>query len=604
MAALLPPFPLFRAFDSLGLPLAGGLLYTYAAGTTTPLTTYTDNTGTVPNSNPVVLDSTGSANVWLASGVAYKFLLEDSNGNVQPGYPVDNITGGLTGSTGAPGSVWYNGSGTPSVSLGNNGDYYLDSSVNTTTSGNVYQKSSGVWAQIGNILGPAGSNINRVVNGRFYQGLSPWITSGSVAPTLGTGSSANSGSAQQFADQSISLPITSDGSIAQAFSVQALSGTQTLTFNTACYLAGSLAKNANSGLVKVYLFDGQAATETLIGTYNLTAISSTPSWTAQSIDVTANLPALGDYGLRFEIQAFTDNVGGTAGTKGTYTAVDDIKLITSSAGTAGPAGPAGPTGPAGPAGAALQRVTFNTAGTYSWTVPTGVNWADITCVGAGGGGGGAGTTAGGGGGGGGAAVKLRVPVTPGANLNVYVGTGGGGGTAGNGGVAGGNTYVGTVLSPLCLASGGSGGVSGSGTTPGSGAIGGPSGQTIYGYGQGSSSVNVPFLTTGASSYTVLDPYGYVIPGSNGGNGANGASNGLNSNPVGTYAGGTGGASDGTRGGGGAGGSSAFGAGRFGLPSVGGAVGRGYGGGGGSNASGSNGAGVSGSGGLVIIEYVG
>lgn len=74
-------FPVFRAFDANGNPLAGGKLYTYAAGTTTPLATYTDATGGTPNTNPVELDANGEANVWLGSA-AYKFVLQDATGAV------------------------------------------------------------------------------------------------------------------------------------------------------------------------------------------------------------------------------------------------------------------------------------------------------------------------------------------------------------------------------------------------------------------------------------------------------------------------------------------------------------------------------------------
>lgn len=65
-----------------GLPLAGGKLYSYQAGTSTPLATYTDRSGAVANANPVVLDSAGRADVWLSVNVAYKLVLEDSAGNV------------------------------------------------------------------------------------------------------------------------------------------------------------------------------------------------------------------------------------------------------------------------------------------------------------------------------------------------------------------------------------------------------------------------------------------------------------------------------------------------------------------------------------------
>ncbi len=74
--------------DSNGLPLSGGLLYSYAAGTSTPLATYTDSTGLTPNTNPVVLDSAGRANVWMGAN-SYKFVLEDANSNII--FTEDNI---------------------------------------------------------------------------------------------------------------------------------------------------------------------------------------------------------------------------------------------------------------------------------------------------------------------------------------------------------------------------------------------------------------------------------------------------------------------------------------------------------------------------------
>ena len=79
--------------DNNGDPLTGGLLYTYAAGTTAPQVTYTTNAGTIPNTNPIVLDSAGrTANeVWLTEGSVYKFVLKNSS-NVLIG-TYDNIVG-------------------------------------------------------------------------------------------------------------------------------------------------------------------------------------------------------------------------------------------------------------------------------------------------------------------------------------------------------------------------------------------------------------------------------------------------------------------------------------------------------------------------------
>jgi hypothetical protein len=69
-------------FDNNGNPLAGGLIYTYAAGTTTPAATYTTYTGGTANANPIVLDSAGRtpAQIWLTSGSSYKFVLQTSLG--------------------------------------------------------------------------------------------------------------------------------------------------------------------------------------------------------------------------------------------------------------------------------------------------------------------------------------------------------------------------------------------------------------------------------------------------------------------------------------------------------------------------------------------
>lgn len=79
----------FREFDANGAPLAGGKLYTYAAGTTTPLATYTDASGSVANANPIILDAAGRASVWLQPDVLYKFVLRDSADVVQ--YTEDNF---------------------------------------------------------------------------------------------------------------------------------------------------------------------------------------------------------------------------------------------------------------------------------------------------------------------------------------------------------------------------------------------------------------------------------------------------------------------------------------------------------------------------------
>ena len=75
MVATISPDPRLQFFASDGSFLVGGKLYTYAAGTTTPLATYTTYTGLIANTNPIILDSRGEASVWLSSS-KYKFVLK------------------------------------------------------------------------------------------------------------------------------------------------------------------------------------------------------------------------------------------------------------------------------------------------------------------------------------------------------------------------------------------------------------------------------------------------------------------------------------------------------------------------------------------------
>jgi hypothetical protein len=86
----LSPTPKLQFFDLNGAPLSGGKLYTYVAGTTTPLASYTDFTGNIANTNPIILDSRGEANVWLGAAM-YKFALYTSVGVLI--WTVDNING-------------------------------------------------------------------------------------------------------------------------------------------------------------------------------------------------------------------------------------------------------------------------------------------------------------------------------------------------------------------------------------------------------------------------------------------------------------------------------------------------------------------------------
>jgi hypothetical protein len=91
MAGVAATFPQLYFTDSNGLPLVGGKLYSYLAGTTTPTPTWTDESLQTPNTNPIVLDSTGACLCWLDSTILYKFVLTNSIDVLV--WSQDNITG-------------------------------------------------------------------------------------------------------------------------------------------------------------------------------------------------------------------------------------------------------------------------------------------------------------------------------------------------------------------------------------------------------------------------------------------------------------------------------------------------------------------------------
>jgi hypothetical protein len=83
----------FQFFSNDGLPLAAGKLQTFQAGSTTPLATFTDSSGLIANTNPIILGTSGRppSTIWLSDGFFYKFVLSDANDVVIQTY--DNLYG-------------------------------------------------------------------------------------------------------------------------------------------------------------------------------------------------------------------------------------------------------------------------------------------------------------------------------------------------------------------------------------------------------------------------------------------------------------------------------------------------------------------------------
>ena len=124
-------------FTNSGTPLSGGLLYTYAAGTTTPLATYTTAAGSTANSNPIVLNSAGRLDneVWLTSTLTYKFVLKDSGGVTIATYDDIPGIGSVSGLTSGTSILSGNGSGGFSnVTIGSNLSF-VGGTLSATTGG-------------------------------------------------------------------------------------------------------------------------------------------------------------------------------------------------------------------------------------------------------------------------------------------------------------------------------------------------------------------------------------------------------------------------------------------------------------------------------------
>jgi hypothetical protein len=93
---------LVQQLSNLGVPLAGGLVNIYQAGTVNTLQdTWTDSTGTTKNANPIVLNSAGRlaasnapVSVWVPTNTPHKMVLTDSAGVLLSGGPcMDNLFG-------------------------------------------------------------------------------------------------------------------------------------------------------------------------------------------------------------------------------------------------------------------------------------------------------------------------------------------------------------------------------------------------------------------------------------------------------------------------------------------------------------------------------
>src|SRR6478609_3300214 len=148
-----------------GSPNSAGCVFTYAAGTTTPLVTYSDSAGTTPNANPVILNSGGfpsAGGIWLTSE-AYKFVVKSAGGvNCASGSTI-TTTDGITWST--PATVF--------ASILSSGDVTLQQPTAATSGANQ-------------------SSNNLRVQGSYWNGSAAAVDQWTLQDVLGTGSNPTS----------------------------------------------------------------------------------------------------------------------------------------------------------------------------------------------------------------------------------------------------------------------------------------------------------------------------------------------------------------------------------------------------------------------------
>ena len=210
----LSPTPKQQIFGSDGAPLVGGKIYTYLAGTSTPVATYTDFGAGTANTNPIILDSLGQANIWLLSSTSYKFIVKTATEVLL--YTVDNISTPLDISAlASPPPI---GNTTP-----NTGAFTtLSASGAVTLSGlGAMKLNAGTTAERPT---PSNGMIRYNTTTAAMEGYinSAWtsLVSGTAVTSVATGTGLTGG------------PITSTGTIAIDSTVVTLTGTQTLTNKT------------------------------------------------------------------------------------------------------------------------------------------------------------------------------------------------------------------------------------------------------------------------------------------------------------------------------------------------------------------------------------
>lgn len=180
---LIPPIAQFN--DLSGAPLEFGKVYTYEAGTLTPKVTYIDFNKSANNTNPIILDSGGMANIWLDG--SYKLRWYDQNDvfirETDNVFSVGNNTIPYFVTTGSPNA--YIGTPTPPMQTYEDGlAYNVVWSFTNTGDATLDVSSTGARQLVtasGSALAPGALPINTLST--IIGSNSKWVVSNPLEPT-------------------------------------------------------------------------------------------------------------------------------------------------------------------------------------------------------------------------------------------------------------------------------------------------------------------------------------------------------------------------------------------------------------------------------------
>lgn len=473
MAHLIPTIKQ-QFLDLNGDPLAGGFVYSYAAGTNTPLATYTDQTEDTENSNPIELDANGEADIWIGSS-SYKFVIKTSaDVTVKTVDAVTHIGTGAVGTANlAAGSVTTAKIADEAVTQAKLAPKNITETTLTfpTTSATSAQDVTGTL----NITG-IGRPIHLGLAGQDSSGTPAKLKVTAPADVDATAIINLYRGASLISSQNFGVKKTPAGAVLQSFTA---SGTYTALRTGTIYLEGCGGGGGGGGGGASTNGSGAAGA----GGGGASAVAAMPISVTKGDVLTVTIGAGGTKGVGGSGGASNDGVAGGD----TTVTISGVTVFRSKGGAKGLGMSVNTTtGAAGGAAGGLGGA--GASGGNQGNAGSTASYASVNqryTPGSGGSGGGGGGTTGGGGGGGGASFY---------------------GDGANGGAAGSSAGNGATIGATAYGAGGGGGAGGqAGAGGGDGSAGGGGFLRIYDGGLGSSGTLDIFIPPSAIQFTDPSP---------------------------------------------------------------------------------------------------